>query len=114
MNDARRNADASWQSDAGDEFSARMSKGRDQVEDLEKAAKTMADDLDDFAEKLRRCQDEMRDIRSDASGAGLSVFGFLIQDPGAGPARPPDYFVGTEPEVAEHNRRWRRTTRTRP
>jgi hypothetical protein len=105
MNDARRNADASWQSQAGDEFSARMSKGRDRVEDLEKAAKKMGDDLDDFAEKLRRCQDQMRDIRSAASGAGLSVSGFLIQDPGPGPARPPDHFVGTEPEVAEHNRK---------
>ncbi|WP_028644005.1 WXG100 family type VII secretion target [Nocardioides sp. URHA0020] len=105
MNDARRNADASWQSEAGDEFSARMGKGRDQVEDLEQAAKKMAGDLDDFAEKLRRCQQQMRDIRADASGAGLSVFGFLIQDPGAGPARPPDHFVGTEAEVTEHNRK---------
>jgi hypothetical protein len=105
MNDARRNADASWQSRAGDEFSTRMSKGRDRVEDLEKAATKMAGDLDDFAVKLRRCQDQMRDIRSAASGAGLSVSGFLIQDPGPGPARPPDHFVGTGPEVAEHNRK---------
>ncbi|MDF1605137.1 hypothetical protein [Nocardioides sp. YIM 152315] len=103
MNDARRDADASWESKAGDEFSSCMRKGRDKVDDLEKAAKKMGGDLDDFAEKLRTCQQDMQTIRSDASAAGLTVAGFLIQDPGPGPARPPDNFTGTEAEVAAHN-----------
>lgn len=103
MNSTRRNAEASWNCAAGDEFSGCMKKGRDRVEDLEKAATTMAEDLNDFASKLRRCQNEMSDIRADARTAELSVTDFLIQDPGPGPARPPDDFTGTEPEVARHD-----------
>lgn len=73
------------------------------TDDLEQAAKDMAADLDTFSEKLKGCQHDMSTIRSEASAAGLTVAGFLITDPGPGPARPPDDFVGTETEVAAHN-----------
>jgi uncharacterized protein YukE len=105
LNDARRDAEGSWNCDAGDDFAGTMTRARDETEDLHKAARTMAGDLDDFATKLRRCQDEMADVRREASGAGLAVSGFIVQDPGPGPARPPDDFVGTPQEVAQHNQR---------
>jgi uncharacterized protein YukE len=103
MNDARKSADDSWHGEAGDQFSSCMAGARDKTDDLEAAVKTMADDLDEFGEKLRGCQSDMATIRSDATAAGLTVTGFVIQDPGPGPARPPDGFEGTPEEVAEHN-----------
>lgn len=103
MNDARKSAEDSWQGEAGDEFSACMSRARDKTDSLESATKTMAHDLDDFAEKLRGCQNDMATIRTEATAADLTVVGFIIQDPGPGPARPPDGFTGTPEEVADHN-----------
>lgn len=105
LNQARRDAESSWDSEAGEQFAASMTQGRSTVDDLEGATKAMANDLDDFAEKLRTCQQDMQAIRSEAAAAGLTVSGFVIQDPGPGPARPPDGFVGTEEEVAAHNTR---------
>lgn len=104
-NDARREASGSWRSEAGEEFTAVMSRARGKIEDLESATRAMADALDTFATKLRRCQEQMGDVRSTARGAGLTVLGFHVQDPGAGPVRPPDGFVGTADEVAAHDRR---------
>ena len=104
-NDARRDASGSWNSEAGDEFVGVMSRARGKIDDLESAAKQMAADLDTFANKLRRSQEQMADVRSAARQAGLSVSGFVVQDPGEGPDRPPDDFVGTEAEVEAHNRR---------
>ncbi|WP_299925806.1 hypothetical protein [uncultured Nocardioides sp.] len=104
-NEARRSAEGSWSSEAGDEFVGVMSRARGKVDDLEAAAKDMAGDLDAFATKLRRCQDMMADVRTTATGAGLTVTGFVVQDPGAGPTRPPDDFVGTPAEVEAHNGR---------
>ncbi|MDN4162294.1 hypothetical protein [Nocardioides abyssi] len=104
LNEARRDAESSWDSEAGDQFAAAVRTGRDTTDDLETATKKMADDLGDFAEKLRTCQSDMATIRADARAAGLSVSGFVIADPGPGPARPPDGFTGTEAEVAAHNR----------
>ena len=103
MNDARKSADDSWQGEAGDQFSSCMAGARDKTDDLESATTTMANDLDEFAEKLRGCQSDMATIRSDAAAAGLTVTGFVIDDPGPGPTRPPDGFVGTPDEVAEHD-----------
>ncbi|GGO77891.1 WXG100-like domain-containing protein [Nocardioides deserti] len=104
LNDARRDAESSWDSLAGDQFATAVRTGRDTTDDLETATKKMADDLGDFAEKLRTCQSDMATIRTDARAAGLSVSGFVIADPGPGPARPPDGFTGTEAEVAAHDR----------
>lgn len=102
LNDSRRNADGSWNSDAGDEFVDMMSKARDKTEDLHKAAKKMAGDLEDFAGKLRRCQDQMEDVRADARTAKLVVAGFLVEDPGSPPVQPPSTFSGTPEQVAQY------------
>lgn len=104
-NDARRSASGSWRSEAGDEFVGVMARARGRIDDLETAVRDMAGDLDTFAGKLRRCQDMMGDVRTTARGAGLTVAGFVVQDPGPGPVRPPDDFVGTQTEVDAHNRR---------
>lgn len=104
-NDARRAASGSWRSEAGDEFVEVMSGARGKIDDLESATRTMSEDLDTFASKLRRCQDMMGEVRSSARGHGLTVAGFIVQHPGAGPSRPPDDFVGTTEEVGAHNER---------
>lgn len=104
LNDSRRNADGSWNSDAGDEFVDMMSRARDKTEKLHDAAKSMADDLDDFAEKLRRCQNQMEDVRADARGAKLVVSGFKVEDPGSPPATPPASFSGTPEQVAQYEK----------
>lgn len=104
LNDSRRNADGSWNSDAGDEFVDMMSRARDKTEDLEKAAKKMAGDLEDFAEKLRRCQDQMEDVCRDARAAHLVVSGYLVQDPGPPPVEPPGTFSGTPEQVAQYEK----------
>lgn len=104
-NDARRSADGSWNSEAGDEFVGVMARARGKIDDLEGAVRTMADDLDKFAGKLRRAQEQMGDVRTEARGADLTVNGFVVEDPGAGPVRPPDGFEGTPAEVDAHNGR---------
>lgn len=104
-NDARRSADGSWNSEAGDEFVGVMARARGKIDDLEGAARTMADDLDKFAGKLRRAQEQMADVRTEARGADLTVNGFVVEDPGPGPVRPPDGFEGTPAEVEAHNGR---------
>lgn len=104
-NDSRRSAESSWRSVAGGEFTDMMARARDQVDDLAKAAGTMADDLEAFASKLRRSQDEMADVRSTARNAGLTVADSVIEDPGPGPAQPPLEFEGTAEEVDAYNRR---------
>jgi hypothetical protein len=104
-NSSRRGAETGWSSVAGEELAGTARRIRDTSDDLAAATKTMAGDLDDFAEKLRRSQDQMADVRSTARGAGLTVSGFVVQHPGAGPARPPDLVEGTPEEVEAHDRR---------
>ena len=104
-NSARRTAEMSWESVAGEEFVDLARRARDKVDELAGAATTMAGDLDAFAQKLKRSQEQMGDVRTSARGDGLSVIGFVVQHPGDGPARPPDYFEGTPEEVEDHDRR---------
>lgn len=105
FNGARRSTEASWEGLAGAEMATTMASARGATDDLERAARTMATDLEAFAAALRRCQGDMADVRRVAAAAGLSVTGFVVQHPGEGPARPPDDFVGTDAEVAAHDRR---------
>lgn len=104
-NGARRTAEMSWESVAGEEFTDIARRMRDSSDDLAGAAKKMAEDLDDFAEKLSRAQEQMGDVRSTARGKGLTVVGFVVQDPGAGPDRPPMTFEGTPEEVEAYEGR---------
>ncbi|GAA1935037.1 hypothetical protein [Nocardioides hwasunensis] len=104
-NDSRRNAEMSWDSTAGGEFVDMVKQARDKIDGLASATTTMAGDLDDFAGKLRRSQEQMGDVRTTARNEGLSVVGFVVQHPGDGPARPPATFEGTPEEVARYEDR---------
>lgn len=103
FNNARKSAVDAWNGTAGVEFGTAMSSGRDAADGLEAAVRSMATDLEEFATSLRSCQNDMSDIRTTARGAGLTCTGFVIADPGTGPARPPDDFTGTPEEVAAHD-----------
>lgn len=103
FNSARKDAASTWNSSAGEQFVTVMKTARDETDELAKAANTMATDLDGFAGSLRTCQTEMGTCRSTARTDKLTVTGFIITDPGAGPSRPPDDFVGTPAEVTDHD-----------
>lgn len=105
LNDARKDADGSWNSVAGDEFVDLMTRARDETDDLQSAARRMGQDLEDFASRLRTCQEQMADVRTGARASGLGVSGFVVEDPGPGPARPPDHFEGTPEQVRDHDQR---------
>jgi hypothetical protein len=85
---ARSSADADWGGDAGPAFSAQMRSGATVTDELSTRVRAAAGDLDAYASALRRAQNSMADIRSAASGAGLTVSGFVIANPGPGPAAP--------------------------
>ncbi len=85
---ARNNAESDWGGLAGPAFSAQMRSGATVTDDLSTTVKAAAGNLDSYAAALRRAQNSMADIRSTASGAGLTVSGFVIENPGAGPANP--------------------------
>ena len=95
----------SWEGLAGDEFADIMATASRATDDLERAAREMARDLEGFAASLRRCQGDVADVRRTATAAGLTVSGFVVLHPGQGPARPPDDYTGTPTEVAAHNDR---------
>ena len=56
-----------------------------------------------FGAQLRKAQDDMAEVREAARGAGLQVTGFVITDPGPGPAKPAYIPPGTQLPVAEAN-----------
>ena len=86
--EARRSATASWQGPAGDEFASRAGDAVRTIDDLSGRADTAATALRTFASRLRSAQDRMATIRHTAAGKGLTVSGFVIADPGPGPANP--------------------------
>lgn len=88
FNDARKDGAATWNCGAGDSFVAKMKTARDKTDDAAKAAKKMGDDIDTFAGSMRTCQSDMATIRKDAKADGLTVDGFIIQNPAQGPAEP--------------------------
>lgn len=102
-NGARRDADASWRSTAGEEFASTMGRARDEVDNLAGAARRMADDLDAFAAKLRSAQEQMADVRSTASAAGLVVSGWIVEPPGTGPAFPSPTVDATPEAMAAYD-----------
>jgi uncharacterized protein YukE len=87
---ARSEATSDWGGDAGPAFASRMQSAHGKATALQDNATRCASALDSYAGSLRSCQDRMTGIRERAAGAGLTVHGFVIQDPGPGPARPPD------------------------
>ena len=85
---ARRSAGASWHGPAGEQFASRAGGAVRTIDDLSSSARDVATALSTFAARLRSAQDRMSSIRDTAAGAGLAVSGFVISDPGPGPANP--------------------------
>lgn len=88
--DARNEAGGDWRGDTGAAFEGAMGRAVRETESLRRAAGTVRSTFVDYAGSLDTCQDRMATIRSDARGAGLTVSGFVIEEPGPGPARPGD------------------------
>lgn len=74
-------ARADWHGEASDAFVSRMTTGADKADGLQSAVVSSAQAIDHFADELRRAQSEMQSIRENAGSAGLSVDGFVINDP---------------------------------
>lgn len=85
---ARNDAESDWGGQAGPAFSSQMRFGSTTSDELSTAVKAAARNLDVHAAALRRAQNLMSDIRSTAAGAGLTVSGFTIENPGTGTANP--------------------------
>lgn len=79
---ARKGAEDSWRSPAGESFTSTTSGMIRPIDALELFARASADGLDTLAAEIDSCQRLMDAIRGDAAGAGLSVNGFVIEDPG--------------------------------
>lgn len=94
MLDARREAGSEWLGETGASFADAMSRGVTVADQVERSVGEVRTAFDDYAGSLERCQNQMAGIREDARGKGLTVAGFTIQEPGAGPARP-----GNPPET---------------
>ena len=86
--DSRTEAGGDWRGDAGAAFEGAMGRAVRASEDLRDGAADVRTAFNDYAGSLETCQQRMESIRADARSAGLTVSGFLIQSPGAGPARP--------------------------
>lgn len=85
---ARNRANAGWGGEGGEAFSGKMTTGAEKTDQLSAAAKTAAQNFDTYAADLQRAQEDMRKVRERASGAGLTVNGDVIEDPGSGPSAP--------------------------
>ncbi|MCV7431995.1 WXG100 family type VII secretion target [Mycolicibacterium bacteremicum] len=81
IHSARTAASGDWKGDAGSAFVARMTTGASKAEGLETAIRDSAQAIDNFAGELQRAQSQMQSVRDNAAGAGLTVSGFVIQDP---------------------------------
>jgi len=81
INSAKTLAGSDWHGVASDAFVSRMTSGVAKADGLHSAVVSSADAIDHFADELRRAQSEMKTIRDNAQGEGLSVDGFVINDP---------------------------------
>lgn len=80
--DARRGAEDSWSSPAGEAFTSRTSELVMPVDQLETFLREAAYGLDHLAGELEHSQRLMEAIRDDAAAAGLTVRGNVIEHPG--------------------------------
>lgn len=92
---SRRSADGEWLGETGTAFVAAMGRGAALVDDGHTMTKGVGTTISSYASALTSLQSRMAGIREDARGFGLSVSGYVIEDPGAGPDHP-----GPPPEVA--------------
>ena len=102
--DARTEAGGDWRGATGAAFEGAMGRAVRVSEDVRRAAGSVRTTFLDYAGSLERCQQRMESIRADACAAGLTVSGFVIESPGAGPARPGDPPVDATPgQIEGHN-----------
>lgn len=81
IHNARITASSEWNGDAGSAFVSRMATGASKAEGLETVIRDSAQAIDHFAGELQHAQSQMQSVRDNAAGAGLTVSGFVIQDP---------------------------------
>ncbi len=93
--DARRNADGEWRGAAGSAFVGAMGRAVTESDQVGSAVTGVADTLEGYAASLQGCQDRMTTARATAAAGGLAVHGFIVENPGAGPANP-----GPPPDAA--------------
>lgn len=98
---ARTVAEADWDGPAGTAFAATMRSSATRTTTLHGQATSTGHLLGTFGAQLRTAQHDMADVRDTARGAGLTVAGFEITDPGPGPAKPAYIAPGTQLPVAE-------------
>jgi hypothetical protein len=97
---AREEARSEWASESGHAFSTKMSTAHGKVVMFGECITAMSRSLKVFADSMHTAQNRMADIRERARANGLSVRGFVIENPGPGPVCPPDR-SGVEMPVAE-------------
>ncbi len=85
---ARRSASSDWRGSTGDAFAGAMTRAVTQIDLVGDGVGEVRSAFADYADSLERCQQRMATIRDHARGAGLTVAGFVVQEPGAGPTRP--------------------------
>ncbi|MFC7358809.1 hypothetical protein [Nocardioides astragali] len=88
--DARTEAAGDWRGEAGSAFEGAMGRAITETRPLERSAADVRTTFLDYAGSLESCQNRMKQIRADARSAGLTVSGYVVESPGAGPARPGD------------------------
>ncbi len=98
--DARNTARSRWEGETASSYqnlSGDVLKANDKHEQRIKAAATA---LDDYAARLKGLEDDMRELRSRASGGGLTVSGTVIHPPPDVPAT--EFTPGSPEETAYH------------
>jgi hypothetical protein len=85
---ARTGAAGDWQGAGGDSFVRWSGNAVGKVDQVADGAGTVSAALLAFAGRLRSAQHRMAAVREEAAGAGLTVSGRVVEDPGPGPARP--------------------------
>ncbi|MFC4069648.1 WXG100 family type VII secretion target [Actinoplanes subglobosus] len=86
MNSARADAGTGWQGAAGTAFQQRAAGHTATAETLRADIERAADRLTEFADQLAVAQQHMANAREIAARGGLTVDGYVIQEPGSGPA----------------------------
>lgn len=102
--DARLGAEDYWRSPAGDAFTATVHGLVLPADDLAEYLSGAADALDALAGELEHSQRLMEAVRADASSAGLTVRGFIIEDPGPELPAPGPLAPGADGASAEAHR----------
>lgn len=97
--DARRGAEDTWRSPAGDAFHSTVSDAILPIDGLATFLRQAADGLDLLAGEVEGAQRQMTEVRIEAAGAGLTVRDFAIEHPGP-PAPAPGQLAADADSVA--------------